>query len=275
MRYEEFPPPAPVAACVACLWTLTGAGDTAAFDLILPDGRPELVVHRGDPFRQRLASGATRRQPRRLVVGQMTGAVALAPGRRVESIGVRFTPAGLSPLCGFAQADLADRLVAVDDLQQAPLLQTLAAAAAGAPTTVAALDALRDLLVRVYATAPPPDPGLLRAVVAIAESGGDVAMDALAATAGVSSRWLERHFQNAVGVSPKRLARLVRFRRVLAALDANPADRGAAVALDHGYYDQAHFIADFRAFAGDAPRRFVDRRLAELTRFFVDRSVAP
>lgn len=275
MRYEEFPPPAPVAACVACLWTLTGAGDAAAFDLILPDGRPELVVHRGDPFRQRLASGATRRQPRRLVVGQMTGAVALAPGRRVESIGVRFTPAGLSPLCRFPQADLADRLVAVDALPQAPLLQTLAAAAAAAPDTAAALAALRDTLVAAYAATPPVDPRLLHAVASIAESGGDVAMDVLAATAGVSSRWLERHFQTAVGVSPKRLARLVRFRRVLAALDANPADRGVAVALDHGFYDQAHFIAEFRAFARDAPRRFVEHRLAELTRFFVDRRATP
>jgi methylphosphotriester-DNA--protein-cysteine methyltransferase len=275
MRYEEHPPPAPVAACVACLWTLCGAAAPATFDLILPDGRPELVVHRGDSFRQRLGSGATRRQPRRLVVGQMTGAVALAPGRHVESIGVRFTPAGLSPLCPFPQAELADRLVSIDAVPRAPLLHALAAAAADAPTAAAALDALRQALVHAYATATPVDPRLQRAVVAIAASGGDVAMEALASDVGVSSRWLERHFQAAVGVSPKRLARLVRFRRALAALDANPADGGVAVALDHGYYDQAHFIAEFRAFAGDAPRRFVEHRLAELTRFFVDRRATP
>jgi AraC-like DNA-binding protein len=275
MRYQEFPSPAAVASCVACLWTLTGDADVSAFDLILPDGRPELVVHRGDPFRQRLASGATRRQPRRLVVGQMSGAVALAPGRRVESIGVRFTPAGLSPLCPFPQAELADRIVAVDALAHASALQTLAAAAADAPTIDVAIAALGDTLLGVYATAPPLDPRLQRAVVAITESGGDVAVDALAVATGVSSRWLERRFRAAVGVSPKRLGRLVRFRRALAALDANPADGGVAVALDHGYYDQAHFIAEFRAFAGDAPRRFVDHRLAELTRFFVDRRATP
>ena len=63
----------------------------------------------------------------------------------------------------------------------------------------------------------------------------------------------------------------MRFRRAVAALEADGPDAGAAVALDHGYYDQAHFIAEFRAFAGDAPRRFVQARLAELTRFFVDR----
>jgi transcriptional regulator GlxA family with amidase domain len=99
-------------------------------------------------------------------------------------------------------------------------------------------------------------------------------VDELARALAVSPRWLERRFQSAVGVTPKRLGRLVRFRRALADLDADPERAGVAVALDHGYYDQAHFIAEFRAFAGDAPRRFVEHRLAELTRFFVDRGVA-
>ncbi len=270
MRYEEHPPPPAVAACVACLWTLTGETRHPSFDLILPDGRPELVVHRGDPFRERRSATSSRVQPRRLAVGQMTGGVALAPGRRVESVGVRFTPAGLSPLCPFPQASLADRIVSVDRLT-APLLRSLADAVSSAATLAAAVAALTSELPRVYASTAAVDPRLLRAVTYITTAGGAVTMDALTRATGTSSRWLERHFQLSVGVTPKRLARLVRFRRALAALDANPADGGAAVALDHGYYDQAHFIAEFRAFAGDAPRRFVDHRLAELTRFFVDR----
>ena len=201
----------------------------------------------------------------------MTGGVAIAPGRRVESVGVRFTPAGLAPLCPFPQAQIADRIVDVDAVA-APLLHTLAAAASAAPTLAAAVARLRTALPGAYATAAPVDPRLLSAVARITASGGTVSMAALTRATGTSSRWLERRFQAAVGVSPKRLARLVRFRRALAALDANPSNGGVAVALDHGYYDQAHFIAEFRAFAGDAPRRFVDHRLAELTRFFVDRS---
>ena len=201
----------------------------------------------------------------------MTGGVALSPGRHVESVGIRFTPAGLAPLCPFAQAELADRIVDVDAVPSAPLLRTLAEAAAGAPTLAAAVAALRCELTRVYATVPPLDPRLVSAVTQITMSDGAVSMDALTRATGASSRWLERHFKSAVGVSPKRLARLVRFRRALAALDANPARGGVAVALDLGYYDQAHFITEFRAFAGDAPRRFVEHRLAELTRFFVDR----
>jgi methylphosphotriester-DNA--protein-cysteine methyltransferase len=275
LRYEEHAPPAPVASCVACVWTLTGTARAPGFDLILPDGRPELVVHRGDPFRQRLRTGATRVQPRRLIVGQMTGAVALSPGRRVESIGVRFTPAGLSPLCGFPQVHLADRLVAVDQLPAAPLLGDVAEAAAAAPTLAAAIAAIRRALIDVYAAADPVDARVLAAVTHLDTAAGDMSLAALGRAVGASPRWIERRFQQAVGVSPKRLARLVRFRRALAALDADPAAGGATVALDHGFYDQAHFIAEFRAFAGDAPRRFVEHRLAELTRFFVDRRATP
>ena len=192
------------------------------------------------------------------------------PAARVESIGVRFTPAGLAPLCGFPQVRLANRIVPLDRLR-APGLRTVAAAAAEASTLGDALDALRRELPRAYASTVPLDARLLTAVARITESGGTMPLEALAKAVGASPRWLERHFQAAVGITPKRLARLVRFRRAVAALEADGPGAGAAVALDHGYYDQAHFIAEFRAFAGDAPRRFVQARLAELTRFFVDR----
>ncbi len=274
MRYEEHAPPAAVAAHVACLWTLTGATRRPSFDLILPDGRPELVVHRGDLFRQRRPGGGATLQPRQLIVGQMTHGVAIAPGRRVESIGVRFTPAGLAPLCPFPQSRLVDRLESVTRVP-APLLHRLAAAAADAPTLAAALTALGRELRLVYAGVPPVDPRLLAAIDHLSRAGGSLSMAALARATGASPRWLERHFTASVGVSPKRFARLVRFRRVLAALDAHRSRGGVDVALDHGFYDQAHFIAEFRAFAGDAPRRFVEHRLAELTRFFVDRRTAP
>lgn len=200
-------------------------------------------------------------------------AVAIAPGRRVETVGVRFTPVGLSPLCPFPQARLADRLVSVATLK-APLLDRLTRGVLAADSVDDALGVLGRGLSSAYAHRPAVDPRVLAAVARITESHGTASMAAITRDGGLSSRSLERRFQAAVGLSPKRLARLVRFRRAVSALDADPARDGAGVALDHGYYDQAHFIAEFRAFAGSAPRRFVDRRLAELTRFFVDRPPA-
>ncbi|NVI98563.1 AraC family transcriptional regulator [Myxococcus sp. AM009] len=74
---------------------------------------------------------------------------------------------------------------------------------------------------------------------------------------GMSERHLRRVFREAIGVSPKAFARLARFHRALrAALDDEHAD-WAGIATDAGYYDQAHLIAEFRAFTGVTPQRFL------------------
>lgn len=274
LHYEEHAPPRALREHVACLWTLRGTpAAPAPFELILPDGRPELVVHRGDPFRQRLATGATRVQPRRMVVGQMTGGVAIAPGEQVATVGVRFTPAGLAPLCDGPQSALVDRIVDVATLA-APRVVAVAAAAAGGCSIAQALTAVRTALHRAYTGAPPVDRRISIAIGHITSTGGRTSIAEVCRASGATSRWLERHFQAAVGVGPKRFARLVRFRLVLAALEAGARGADVGLALDHGFYDQAHFIAEFRAFAGDAPRRFVEQRLTALTRHFVDRARA-
>ena len=66
-----------------------------------------------------------------------------------------------------------------------------------------------------------------------------------------------------MGLAPKTIARLMRFRRVV---DRNPADlsaRWTEIALDAGYFDQAHLIRDFRQFAGMTPVEFLRNRLAD------------
>jgi AraC-like DNA-binding protein len=70
----------------------------------------------------------------------------------------------------------------------------------------------------------------------------------------LSARQVERRFREAVGVSPKTLARIVRFQEVLRRTPGESAS--AEVALDSGYYDQAHLLRDFRDFAGVVPTLF-------------------
>jgi len=78
-------------------------------------------------------------------------------------------------------------------------------------------------------------------------------MAAIAARAYLSPSQLERRFRQLTGVSPKTFARLVRFEAVRDSLFMDPAYPPAKVAHDFGYTDQAHFIHDFKAFAGRTP----------------------
>ena len=74
----------------------------------------------------------------------------------------------------------------------------------------------------------------------------------LATDAGISSRQLERRFLREIGVGPKLLGRILRFQQVFRAVERLDA-RWASIAVDCGYYDQAHLIRDFNQFAGQTP----------------------
>lgn len=79
--------------------------------------------------------------------------------------------------------------------------------------------------------------------------------------------WSERHFvvqfRDHVGVAPKAFARILRFARAVRVLTNHPAPDLADVAQACGYYDQAHFTRDFRAFAGTTPSALLNSRFPE------------
>jgi AraC-like DNA-binding protein len=92
-------------------------------------------------------------------------------------------------------------------------------------------------------------------------------MERLAALSGCSRRSLERRFDAAVGMPPKRLARIVRFQRVFREAREAASAGWVEVALRCGYADQSHLIRDFRELAGEPPTAFLGGE-GELSRRF-------
>jgi len=82
-------------------------------------------------------------------------------------------------------------------------------------------------------------------------------MQALAQKVGYSQKHMIRLFRDHVGVSPKAFFRIMRFQQVIAGLEVNRTPDWSAVSHECGYYDQAHFISDFKHFSGFTPGRYV------------------
>lgn len=80
-------------------------------------------------------------------------------------------------------------------------------------------------------------------------------IDEIANVYGYSKRSLERHFLSTVGLSPKKFMRSARFQQVLEKLEAGAS--WPIIAGDLNYYDQAHFIKEFREFSGLTPQQFL------------------
>ena len=89
----------------------------------------------------------------------------------------------------------------------------------------------------------------------LVESGGAAAIGGLAESAGVSHRHLVAVSRAELGVAPKTYARVLRFNRAQALIAAARPPDWARLAVEAGYYDQAHLIREFRALAGETPAR--------------------
>jgi AraC-like DNA-binding protein len=94
----------------------------------------------------------------------------------------------------------------------------------------------------------------------IEQSGGALAVEDLVEEIGYSRKHLAAAFKEHVGMPPKAMARLVRFQRALAALRSGRQQDLAQLALDLGYYDQAHFTREFRDFSGLTPGECLRRQ---------------
>ena len=176
-----------------------------------------------------------------------------------QSVGVHFKPWGLAPFLALPAVELRDRPLTVEEVlgrAAAAELRERLASAAGPREMLTLLE--DELMRRVRETA---GLGLVRHTSGvIAAATGAVAISELSGAAGVSSTHLVKRFKEVVGVTPKRLARTYRFAATVRAIDpAGPVD-WLEVAGSAGYYDQAHFGNEFRAFTGLTPSGYLDVR---------------
>jgi AraC-like DNA-binding protein len=100
----------------------------------------------------------------------------------------------------------------------------------------------------------PPDLMVYKALQLIHHSNGAIRIAELAEKLNTSQSPLEKRFRKIVGASPKKFASIVRIKSVIAALDGGDRDGAAFLA---GYYDQAHFIKDFKTFTADTPEQYL------------------
>lgn len=81
---------------------------------------------------------------------------------------------------------------------------------------------------------------------------------------GYSQKHFIDLFQQQVGVTPKQYLKIIRFQKAICAIENQKRMHWSQVALESGYYDQAHFIHDFKRFSGFTPNEYMKRKAAAL-----------
>lgn len=254
LSYVERPPCDALAACVECVWEVSDRRERAqrGAERVVPDGCPELILHLGDPF-ARQVGGRWLAQPRAFLAGPLTKPWLLRAGRRVRTVGVRFRPGATPAAFPIRMRDACDRELPLAGLVGARRASALLRVVGAAPTRRARFRATEDWLLRRVAEAKPRRGEARSAVQLVLAARGQRRVEDVARTLGWSRRRLERVFARDVGLRPKLFFRIVRLNAVLATLDAGERAPAVELALEAGYFDQAHLLRDFRFLAGRGP----------------------
>jgi len=222
--------------------SITVAENAGGENLVLPSTSAVL----GLQFRGRVQAG-----DKVLSLAGVTGIQATA--RRYTyaadtgSVLVRFTPQGAACL-GVPALELSDSHVALEELLPAARVVEATERLQAARDDRARVEVVEELLLELPFAR---DPLVTQGIELLANAGEGASVARVARSLGVSERQFERRFKARVGLTPKHFARLQRFERAVNL--ARSAPSLSVAAQDAGYYDQSHFIRDFRGFVGVTP----------------------
>jgi AraC-like DNA-binding protein len=261
VNYVSFSPARPLGDFVERLWHFSDAPPHAK-ERIVPSGTVEIVINlREDELRIYDATdpGCCRRFSGTVVSGAYSGCFVIDTLEHASIIGAHFRPGGAFPFFGMPISELADRHVGLETLWGAAapeLRERLCAAVTPAERFVLLEKTLASRLCRALER----HYSVRFALDAFGQAGSVPRVGRVAQDIGLSRRRFIEVFKQEVGMAPKMFCRVRRFQQALALTRRETEPDWAQLAPECGYFDQSHFIQDFRAFSGLTPTQYVRQR---------------
>ena len=268
MKYTERKPIPALGNHLECFWfALSDEPPTGEPERVLPDGCIEWIFHVGAPFRRLNRANEWEMQPRSFVVGELTRFILLQPTGPVHTMGVRFRPGGAYRFLPLPIHLLTDGFVSTGDLwgRDSQFLEEAVCEAHSDHERQRRVEAFL-ISCLIYSE---PRRRFDAAIGAVMRSRGQTPVHQIAAAIGCSPRQMEREFRARAGLSPKALARVIRFQNLLRLAGEGALRQWSSVALDGGYADQSHMVREFRELTGQSPTEREASPAGALSRYFV------
>ena len=236
MNFYHRAPRPPLDAVIESIWAVRDSPRPHGLERVLPTGAAQLIVNLKedrtrvyDPERpdQCISTSGT------ILAGVQTRYQIIDTSEQEYVAGVAFRPGGTA---AFIRAPAPQQLLECE-------------------TPDTELDAIESALREMFV------PAAVHPAVGVALTAFDrvpltASIGAVTSAIGISAKQFIEQFKRAVGVTPKRYCRIRRFQKALRLANQGRDVDWVQVALDCGYFDQAHFIHDFRSFAGITPTRY-------------------
>lgn len=262
MKYFRYKPLPPLSAYVSCLWYSEGFDGTHALERLLPNGESGIVFDLREWGSRKISiydpNPAVKVDLHAPAVfcGARTDCFVIETSAQERVVGIQFEPGGAFPFLAMPASEVAGTTHDLADAwgPEALLLRDQLLEAGGVQAIFQILEnALMERLERHHAL----HPAVVYAARRLSNASNTARVADVTEQIGMSARRFGDLFREQTGLTPKAFHRVRRFQQVLQRLRGRREENWAALAADCGYYDQAHFIHDFRQFSGITPGEYL------------------
>lgn len=268
MNYQTFEPNNKLMILIKCYWALESPKEeTSEKQTIVPDGCMEMIFHYGNLYRQYTENGKSIIQPRCFVIGQLTRPLEIEPTGETGIFSVRFHPNGFLPFATVPIKEMENAAVSLEKLFGKDG-QEIEQKILTANSTSERIKLIETFLLSRLTDTETVDRIVKSTVETILTTNGQLSVDELSKQMNINRRQLERKFSSTIGLSPKQLSKTIRLQATLKMLLNKKFTSLTALAYESEYYDQAHFIKDFKELTGFTPKEFYVNNLKMSSLFY-------
>ncbi len=174
---------------------------------------------------------------------------------KLKVFGVSFLQAGLFPILRTPLNEITDKTINVDDIITA-FTDDIMEKVSFADSDIDIIKVIENKIVHLLDYNLMPEK-IIYKILKLCASDTILNINDLCNNTGINRRTIERVFNKYVGISPKLFARINRFQKTIKEL--NHSNSLTSIAYDFNYFDQTHFIKDFKSFVGCTPTEFINK----------------
>ncbi len=275
MILEVYTPNFPINKFISHFIYYEGFNPIHSMDRFLPDGNAEFIIELTDNTKhiydnETLTELQTFRHA--WVSGVRTQPITIPSGRDSRMLIVAFKKGGAHPFYDFPMSELAN-LVVDADLIFGGRMHGLREQLLNTPSIHQMFLLIEKFLLQQSGDSlhvNTPSKCIEYAVSNIVNQPNILDFQKLTSQIGYSQKHFIDLFKKQVGVSPKQYLKIMRFQRAIQEIENNKSIHWSNIATESGFYDQAHFIGDFKIFSGFTPSEYMKRKTESLNYIPVD-----
>ncbi|AWW32084.1 AraC family transcriptional regulator [Echinicola strongylocentroti] len=269
MNYQTYEAHIDLKPLVSCYWTLEVPKQSEPQkQRIVPDGCIEMAFILGDDIKRYTSENEFILQPRAMVLGQTIEPFYIEPTGFVNTFAVRFYPYGFANFVSEPIKNLVNKETPVKQLFGIETADGLEQKIFKAENTAQRISIIENFLLNRLNSEKTINSIVKNTVDALLSTNGSTSITSIFKDNPSRRRQLERNFRKQIGVSPKQLGKVIRLQTALKMLLDQKSKNLTDIAYKSEYFDQAHFIKDFRDFTGINPKEFLAHESLALSALF-------